>query len=105
VTVPGENRSAFLQILQRLEAAADSLGEGSAADHVRRSVRELSAAVQHGDSVGQAVERVMSSVRQLEAEERAGRLRHARAALPVAERLLVILQGEVLPVLQRSGRM
>jgi hypothetical protein len=102
VTAPAEDRSATAQILQRVQAAAERLGEGSAADHVRRSVRELSRAVEQSAGVGRALERVMSSVRQLQGEERAGRLRHAREALATAQRLLDTLQQELLPALQRS---
>ena len=103
MTALHEDALAPTRILQRLETVVDQLGEGSAADHVRRSVRELSRAVEHSGGVGPAVERVMSSVRQLQGEERAGRLRDAREALAVAERVLNTVQQELLPALQRSG--
>ncbi|HEX2311036.1 MAG TPA: hypothetical protein VHH91_09980 [Vicinamibacterales bacterium] len=103
MTASHEDAPAPTRILQHLETVADRLGEGSAADHVRRSVRELSLAVEHSGSVGPAVERVMSSIRQLQGEECAGRLRHAREALAVAERVLNTVQQELLPALHRSG--
>jgi hypothetical protein len=93
----------MLLILQRLEALAERLDVGSGAGHVRRSVRELSEAVARRHCVGLAFERVLSSVRQLQGEERTGRLRDAREPLAHAERLLDAMQQQLLPALQRSG--
>jgi len=102
VTAP-DDTNAMLLILQRLETLGERLGERSGADHVRRSVRELSQAVARRHCVDLAVERVLSSVRQLQGEERTGRLRDAREPLMRAERLLDAMQQQVLPALKRSG--
>ena len=102
VTTPGDALPP-IRIMRRIAALADLLGEGSAADHLRQSVRELTLAVEQGMGIGPAVERVMSSVRQLHGEQRAGRRRHAREGQVAAERLLNTVQQELLAALQRSG--
>ena len=103
MSTPPADALAPIRIVRRIAALADSLGEGSAADHLRRSVRELSLAVEQGMGLGPAVARVMSSVRELHGEQRAGRRRDARDGQVAAERLLNMVQQELLPALQRSG--
>jgi hypothetical protein len=100
-----DDSSTLISAVQHLETMAARLGGGSSEDHVRRSVAELSATLQSGGPVGPTVRRVMSSVRQLEEEALAGPRRHQQASMLPIERLLDALHREVLPALQRSGRL
>ena len=100
-----DDPSPLIPALEHLETLAARLGKGSSEDHVRRSVAELSATLRSGSLVGPAVERVMSSVRQLQDEALAGSRRDQQASMLPIERLLDALQRELLPALQRAGRL
>jgi hypothetical protein len=100
-----DDELALAAIVERVDALALRLETGPSTDHVRRSVHELSQAVIGGARVGPAVERVLASIRQLQGEDDAGSRRHQRAAQPAVERLLNTVQEELLPALQRAGRL
>lgn len=100
-----DDPAVFTRILQHLDRLAARLGPGSTEDHVRRSIGELAQLVAEGATVGPAVQRVLSSVRQLQDEELAGRRRHQQQSVASIARLLDTMQQELLPALQRSGRM
>jgi hypothetical protein len=104
VTAP-DDELALAAIVERADALALRLETGPSTDHVRRSVHELAQAVIGGARVGPAVERVLASIRQLQGEDDAGPRRHQRAAQPAVERLLNTVQEELLPALQRAGRL
>ena len=102
---PDDDRLATLAILEHLETLASRLDSGSSSDHVRRSVGELCGAVREGRPAAGGVQRVMSSITQLQGEEGAGTRRHQQAAQPAIRRLLSALQEELVPALQRAGQL
>jgi len=89
--------------LRKVRALALRLREGDGEDHVRASAREVESACARGEDVRTAVDRLSSSVRQLQAELSNGsRRREQHDALGI-ERLLEVLQEDLLPTLRQSG--
>jgi hypothetical protein len=102
---PEDHEIALAAIADHVDAMAQRLAAGSSTEHVRRSVRELSQAVREGAPVGPAIARVLTSIRQAQGEDGAGSRRQQRAAQPALERLLNTVQEDLLPALQRAGRL
>ena len=89
--------------VRKVLALAQRLREGDGEDHVRASAREIESACARGEGVRTAVNRLSSSVRQLQAELSNGsRRREQHDALSI-ERLLEVLQEDLLPTLRQSG--
>ena len=89
--------------LRKVLALAQRLREGDGEDHVRASAREVESACARGEGVRTAVDRLSSSVRQLQAELSNGARRREQHDAPSIERLLEVLQEDLLPTLRRSG--
>ena len=70
---------------------------------IARRAREVQSACMRGDGVRAAVDRLASSIRQLQAELSSGPRRQERHDAAGIERLLEVLQEELLPTLRQSG--
>ena len=89
--------------VRKVLALAQRLREGDGEDHIRASARELESSCASGEDVRAAIDRLSSSVRQLQAELSNGsRRREQHDALSI-ERLLEVLQEDLLPTLRQSG--
>ena len=89
--------------LRKVLGLAQRLREGASEDHVRASAREVESACARGEGVRAAIDRLSSSLRQLQAELSNGsRRREQHDALSI-ERLLEVLQEDLLPTLRQSG--
>jgi hypothetical protein len=93
----------FDDALRNLTAHAERLRQGEGENHVRTSARELEAACTRGTGIRAAVDRLSSSIEQLQGELADGRRRQERHDAPGIERLLEVLQEELLPALRRAG--
>ena len=89
--------------LQKVLSLAQRLPEGDGEDHVRASARELESACSRSEGVRAAIDRLSSSVRQLQAELSTGSRRREQHDAVDIERLLEVLQEELLPTLRQSG--
>jgi len=89
--------------LRKVLALAQRLREGDGEDHIRASARELQSACARGEGVRAATDRLSSSVRQLQAELSNGSRRREQHDAVGIERLLEVLQEELLPPLRQSG--
>lgn len=89
--------------LRKVLALAHSLREGDGEDHVRASARELESACSRGEGVRAAIDRLSSSVRQLQADLSHGSRRREQHDAVGIEHLLEVLQEELLPTLRHSG--
>lgn len=89
--------------LRKVLSLAQRLREGDGEDHVRASARELESACARGEGVRAAIDRLSSSVRQLQAELSTGSRRREQHDAVDIERLLEVLQEELLPTLRQSG--
>jgi hypothetical protein len=91
------------EAVRSLVAHAGQLREGDGENHVRTSARELEAACSRGTGIRAAVDRLSSSIHQLQGELAEGRRRQERHDAPGIERLLEVLQEDLLPALRQSG--
>ena len=82
---------------------AERLPHTAAADYVRRSVLELAQARASGAAVRPAIDRLVASIRHLQQQAEGGRRRDQQHGALAIERLLNVLQEEVLPDLRRNG--
>jgi hypothetical protein len=89
--------------VQRIITYAERLPPGGGEHHVQVSARELASACARGEGVRAAVDRLASSVRQLQTERSEGSRRRERHDAQAIERLLEALQEDLLPELRRSG--
>jgi hypothetical protein len=89
--------------LQAVGVSAARLPAGDAAGHVRRSVDELRVAFLTRAAIEPAVDRVLGSLRMLQAADRDGHRRDHQREAPRIDRLLRAVRMQLLPVLRRFG--
>jgi hypothetical protein len=89
--------------LKRVLAQAERLRDGPGEHHVRASAHEIEVACARGEGVRAAVERLASSIRQLQAELSSGPRRREQHDAAAVERLLEVLQEDLLPTLRQAG--
>ena len=90
-------------VLREVEKFAGRLSPGDAEGDVRRSVEELRAAFAAKAGVESAVERLLLSLRGLNAAGLAGLRRDFQRESPAVGRLLETVEQELLPALRRLG--
>lgn len=98
-----EDTTTFTAPLREVIALAKGLPTGDAEHHVQVSAHELEVACSRRDGVGEAVDRLARSVRQLQQNRYDGPRRDQQQGEAAIERLLEAFQEDLLPELRRSG--
>lgn len=88
--------------VKRISRLAGRLGPGESENHVQRSLAELTAAIGRQEEPVHAVDRLLSSLRQLQRSREHGRRRDEQRGAAGIERVLEAIQEELLPILRRS---
>ncbi|MGH9313477.1 MAG: hypothetical protein ACRD1S_09790 [Vicinamibacterales bacterium] len=88
--------------VKKISRLAGRLGPGESEIHVQRSLAELTAAIGRQEEPAHAIDRLLSSLRQLQGSREHGRRRDEQRGAVDIERVLEAIQEELLPILRRS---
>jgi hypothetical protein len=88
--------------VKKISRLAGRLGSGDSEIHVQRSLAELTGAIGRREAPEVPLDRVVSSVRQLQHVRQNGLRREERRGALGVERLLEAIQEELLPILRRG---
>lgn len=92
--------SALDAAVKRVSRLAARLGAGDAESHVQRSLAELAAAIGRQDPLAHSLDRLATSLRQLQMSREHGLRRVEQHGAIGVERVLETIQEEIMPLLR-----